>query len=160
MLLRCGLRIKHEVVKGFAALHGEDGVVDIIAGASALADVTVDDGVLVVLLAVFRGIEGGTLACFEMHVFVVIVVLEVGVALLGLEFKVALPVLVTRIRAGLTASDEVGHGVKVGRLFSLIRREAPSFGLGVAHGRHAWFDTGRSLQLQFLTAPQTLAPQI
>ncbi len=46
------IRIKHKVVKGFDALHGEDGVMDIIAGASALADVTVDDRVLVFFLEI------------------------------------------------------------------------------------------------------------
>ena len=38
--------------------------------------------------------------------------------------------------------DEVGHGRRViGRLFSLRTGEEPVFGLGVAHGRHPWFDT-------------------
>ncbi len=66
-----------------------------------------------------------------MHVFVVVVVFEEGQALLGLEFEVALQMLVAGVGTGLVAGDEVSHTVKVRRLFRLIRREAPTFGLGV-----------------------------
>ena len=115
---------------------------DVIAGARVgLDDVTMGDGVLVLLLAVVGGFEGGAHACFEMHVFVVVVFLEVSDALLLLEFEVALPVLVAGVGAGFAAGDEVGHGGRViGRLFSLVGGEAPGLRLsGSAHGRHAWF---------------------
>ena len=77
------------------------------------------------------------LAMCEMHVLVVVQVLEVGEALLGLEFTVALSVLVARVRSCLATGDEVSHRVEVGRLFSFVRREAPTLGLGVVHGRYA-----------------------
>ena len=113
---------------------------DVIAGARVgLADVTMRDGVLVLLLAVVGGFEGGALACFEMHVLVVVVVLEEGHAFLGLELTIALPVLVAGVGAGFAAGDQVRHRVVIGRLFSLVRGEAPVFGGGGAHGRHAWF---------------------
>lgn len=134
------IRIKHEVVKGCATLQSKDGIVDIIACARVgLADVTVDDGIFIFFEAIVVCFEGGALACFEMHVLVVIVVLEVGDALLLLEFDIALPVLVAGVGTGLATGDEVRHRVGlIGRFFSLERGEAPVFGLGgSAHGRHA-----------------------
>ncbi len=64
-------------------------------------------GIGILFLAVVGGFEGGALACFEMHVFVVIVCLEVADALLGFEFEVALPVLVAGVGKSLAAGDEV-----------------------------------------------------
>ena len=95
------------------------------------------DGVRIFLLTVVRGFEGGVLPCFELHVLVVVVVLEVGVTLLGLEFGIALSVFVDSVRTGLATTDEVRHGVEVGRFFSLKRGESPILGWGGAHGRHA-----------------------
>jgi hypothetical protein len=50
---------------------------------------------------------------------------------------VALSVFVDSVRTGLATTDEVRHGVEVGRFFSLKRGEVPILGWGGAHGRHA-----------------------
>ncbi len=76
-----------------------------------------------------------------MHVFVVIVVLEVGHTVLVLQLAVALPVLVAGVGTSLTTGHEIGHSVQVWGLFSLVRRKAPVFSGSGAHGRHARFDT-------------------
>ena len=124
-----------------ADLHDSDGIVNIVVGASALPDVTVDDRILIFFGAVVGGFERGAATSFEMHVFVVVMVLEVAETLLGLEFKVALSVLVAGVGTGLAAGDEVGHGCRViRRLFRLVRLEAPDLRLqGCVHGRHARF---------------------
>ena len=114
---------------------------DIVAGVRVLTDVTMDDGVGVFFGTVVGDFEVGVPVCFEIHVFVVIVLFEVGETLLGLEFVVSLPVVVDRVRGGITTNDEVGHRVKVGGLFSLVRRETPTLGLGVGYVRITWFDT-------------------
>ena len=59
-------------------LHCSDSVVDIIAGASALADVTMNYGIGVLLLAVVGSFKDGAFA-----------------RLLLFEFEIALPVLVS-----------------------------------------------------------------
>ncbi len=115
---------------------------EIIAGSLALADVTMDDRVRVFLLTVVRRFLSGLLARFKVDSLIILLVLEVVKTLLGLQFKITLPVLVAGVRTSLTTGNKVSHRVKVGRLFRLKRRETPVFGwVRVTHGRHAWVDT-------------------
>jgi hypothetical protein len=115
--------------------------VDISTGASALADVTVDDRVRIFLLAIVRCFEGGALVSFEMYVFVVVVVLEIAHALFLLELYIALSVLVAGVGTGFATGDrfktekdlpeqngskqrKISPNKNSGRSFSVLNRRA------------------------------------